>query len=80
MVSSIEVSMNVDVPGSMGKLVMRYRMVFAAFPLVIVALVLRKQFKLYDDSGKCQFPELRECVADLEQASSSRLQNLWTSA
>lgn len=50
--SSIDVSMNVDVPGSMGKLVMRYRMVFAAFPLVIVALVLRKQFKVYDDSGE----------------------------
>ena len=49
--SSIDVSMNVDVPGSMGKLVMRYRMVFAAFPLVIVALVLRRQFKTYDDSG-----------------------------
>ena len=51
--SSIDVSMDVDVPGSMGKLVMRYRMVFAAFPLVVVALVLRKQFKLYDDSGAC---------------------------
>lgn len=49
--SSIDVSMNVDVPGSMGKLVMRYRMVFAAFPLVVVALVLRRQFKIYDDSG-----------------------------
>ena len=49
--TSIDVSMNVDVPGSMGKLVMRYRMVFAAFPLVIVALVLRRQFKMYDDSG-----------------------------
>ena len=49
--SSIKVSMNVDVPGSMGKLVMRYRMVFAAFPLVIVALVLRRQFQMYDDSG-----------------------------
>ena len=50
--SSIDVSMNVDIPGSMGKLVMRYRMVFAAFPLVIVALVLRRQFKTYDDSGQ----------------------------
>ena len=49
--SSIDVSLKVDVPGSMGKLVMRYRMVFAAFPLVIVALVLRKQFKVYDNSG-----------------------------
>lgn len=51
--SSIDVFMNVDIPGSMGKLVMRYRVVFAAFPLVIVALVLRKQFKIYDESGRC---------------------------
>ncbi|KAL8800069.1 MAG: hypothetical protein Q9182_005435 [Xanthomendoza sp. 2 TL-2023] len=49
--SSIDVSLNLDLGGSMGKLVMRYRTVFAAFPLLIVALVLRKQFKLYDDSG-----------------------------
>ena len=49
--SSIDLSMKVDVPGSMGKLVMRYRMVFAAFPMVIVALVVRRQFKMYDDSG-----------------------------
>lgn len=51
--SSIDVSMKVDIPGSLGKLVMRYRVVFAAFPLVIVALVLRKQFMVYDDTGKC---------------------------
>lgn len=50
--SSIDVSLRVDVSGSMGKLVIRYRTVFAAFPLLIVALVLRKQFKVYDDSGK----------------------------
>lgn len=50
--SSIDVSLQVDIGGSMGKLVMRYRTVFAAFPLLVVALVLRKQFKLYDDSGK----------------------------
>lgn len=50
--SSIDVSMKVDIPGSMGKLVMRYRVVFAAFPIVIVALVLRKQFTIYDESGK----------------------------
>lgn len=43
--------MDIDVAGSMGKLVMRYRMVFAAFPIVIVALVLRNQFRIYDDSG-----------------------------
>lgn len=51
--SSIDVSLMVDISGSIGKLVMRYRIVFAAFPLLIVALVLRKQFRLYDDSGKC---------------------------
>lgn len=50
--SSLEVSLKVDIPGSMGKLVMRYRMVFAAFPLLVVALVLRKQFQIYDSSGK----------------------------
>lgn len=50
--SSIDVSLTVDASGSMGKLVMRYRMVFAAFPLLIVALVLRKQFQIYDKSGK----------------------------
>ncbi|KAL8859311.1 MAG: hypothetical protein Q9178_004249 [Gyalolechia marmorata] len=49
--SSIDVSLRVDIGGSIGKLVMRYRTVFAAFPLLIVALVLRKQFKLYDHSG-----------------------------
>ncbi|KAL8711985.1 MAG: hypothetical protein Q9220_003681 [cf. Caloplaca sp. 1 TL-2023] len=49
--SSIDVSLEVDIGGSMGKLVMRYRTVFAAFPLLIIALVLRKQFQLYDQSG-----------------------------
>ena len=50
--STIDVSLKIDIPGSMGKLVMRYRVVFAAFPLVVVALVLRKQFKIYDESGQ----------------------------
>lgn len=50
--SSISVSLQVDILGSMGKLVMRYRMVFAAFPLLVIALVLRKQFSIYDQSGK----------------------------
>lgn len=49
--SSIQVSLQLDVPGSFGKLFMRYRTVFAAFPLLIVALVLRKQFRIYDESG-----------------------------
>lgn len=50
--STLHISMNVDVVGSMGKLWMRYRTVFAAFPLLVVALVLRKQFQLYDQTGK----------------------------
>lgn len=78
--SSIDVKMNVDVPGSMGKLVMRYRMVFAAFPLVIVAMVLRKQFEVYDDSGGCNYSKWKEYATDSEQESLSRLQSLWTSA
>jgi GPI inositol-deacylase len=49
--SSIQVELTVDVLGSMGKLYMRYRTVFAAFPLLIVALVLRKQFRIYDAQG-----------------------------
>lgn len=50
--NSIEMSLKVDVLGSAGKLVMRYRTVFAAFPLLVVAIVLRKQFKIYDTTGK----------------------------
>ena len=49
--STIKISLKVDVPGSMGKLYMRYRTVFAAFPLLVVALVLRKQFRMYDETG-----------------------------
>lgn len=47
----LELSLKVDVLGSMGKLTMRYRTVFAAFPLLVVALVLRQQFKTYDQTG-----------------------------
>ncbi|VBB84091.1 Putative GPI inositol-deacylase [Podospora comata] len=49
--SSIEVELEVDFSGSLGKLYMRYRTVFAAFPLLVVALVLRKQFRVYDTTG-----------------------------
>jgi glycosylphosphatidylinositol deacylase len=49
--SSIKIALKVDIPGSMGKLYMRYRTVFAAFPLLVVALVLRKQFRGYDETG-----------------------------
>ena len=51
--SSLDVSLKVDLPGTLGKLVMRYRMVLAAFPLLVVAMVLRKQFKIYDEYGTC---------------------------
>ncbi|KAF3179124.1 GPI inositol deacylase [Orbilia oligospora] len=49
--SPIEVSVTVDYVGSIGKLAIRYRTVFAAFPLLIVALVLRRQFQEYDATG-----------------------------
>ncbi|KAH6629402.1 GPI inositol-deacylase-like protein [Boeremia exigua] len=49
--STVEVNLRVDVLGSIGKLWMRYRIVFAAFPLLIVALVIRQQFRVYDETG-----------------------------
>lgn len=49
--STINVYLTVDVLGSMGKLYMRYRTAFAAFPLLVVALVVRKQFRVYDGQG-----------------------------
>ncbi|KAI9778963.1 MAG: GPI inositol deacylase [Geoglossum umbratile] len=49
--TSVDISLKVDVVGSMGKLPMRYRTVLAAFPLLVVALVLRKQFSVYDSTG-----------------------------
>lgn len=48
---SIKLSLRVDILGSLGKLWMRYRIVFAAFPLLVVALVLRRQFRTYDQTG-----------------------------
>lgn len=49
--SSLEFRLRPDWPGSLGKLVIRYRTIFAAFPLLVVAMVLRKQFRIYDNSG-----------------------------
>ncbi|OAL47533.1 GPI inositol-deacylase-like protein [Pyrenochaeta sp. DS3sAY3a] len=62
--SSVEVTLKVDILGSLGKLWMRYRVVFAAFPLLIVALVLRHQFRVYDATGVfMSFAQgLNECV------------------
>lgn len=62
--SSVNFELTVDVLGSLGKLWMRYRIVFAAFPLLIVALVLRQQFRTYDATGVfISFAQgLNECV------------------
>lgn len=49
--SLVKAKLRLDVLASLGKLYMRYRTVFAAFPLLIVALVLRKQFRVYDQIG-----------------------------
>lgn len=49
--STVDITLTVDVLSSLGELVMRYRTVFAAFPLLVVALALRKQFQVYDESG-----------------------------
>lgn len=54
----LHVTLKIDIIGSLGKLYMRYRTVFAAFPLLIVTLVLRKQFRVYDTTGVfVSFPE-----------------------
>ena len=47
----IDLSLKVDVMGSLGALVMRYRTAVPAAPLVVVALVLRKQFMRHDRAG-----------------------------
>jgi hypothetical protein len=54
----IDVTLRLDVLGSFGKLWMRYRTLFAAFPLMVVALVLKRQFKVYDETGEYRlFPK-----------------------
>jgi hypothetical protein len=49
--SVIEISVSIDILGSFGKLLMRYRTILAAFPLLIVALVVGKQFSIYNETG-----------------------------
>ncbi|BFZ59415.1 GPI inositol deacylase [Saitoella coloradoensis] len=44
----LSVIIKLDIRGSFGKLVMRFRTVFAAFPLIIICLTLRRQFAEYD--------------------------------
>ncbi|KAF2401642.1 GPI inositol-deacylase-like protein [Trichodelitschia bisporula] len=49
--SALDLDLRLDVVGSFGKLWMRYRTIFATFPLLAVALVLRKQFQVHEESG-----------------------------
>lgn len=48
---SMEVSLQLDMLGSAGQLYMRYRTAFGAFPTLVIALVLRKQFTIYNRTG-----------------------------
>lgn len=50
-VGPFQLRLRVNILASLGKLYMRYRTVFAAFPLLIVALILRQQFRAYDNTG-----------------------------
>ncbi|RPA88061.1 PGAP1-domain-containing protein [Ascobolus immersus RN42] len=47
----VEITLKFDFIGSLGRLVMRYRTIFAAFPLFVVALVIRKQFNHFNAGG-----------------------------
>jgi hypothetical protein len=49
--AELSIELKVDFLASLGQLYMRYRTVFAAFPLLIVTLALRKQFRVYDETG-----------------------------
>ena len=73
--TSIDVSMKVDLIGSLGKLVMRYRTVYPAIPLMVIALVLRKQFVVHDQRGKYPIISAHSTGIDSIQAFSSHFQN-----
>ena len=49
--STLAVKLSHDWTGSLGKLLIRYRTIFAVFPLLVVAMTLRKQFRVYDNTG-----------------------------
>jgi GPI inositol-deacylase len=49
--SPMDVQIKFDLLGSFGKAVIRYRIALAAFPLAIVALVLKRQFSEYNTGG-----------------------------
>ncbi|SMR62901.1 unnamed protein product [Zymoseptoria tritici ST99CH_3D1] len=89
--STVQVSLQVDVLGSAGKLVMRYRTVFASFPLLVIALVLRKQFNVYDTTGvfmsfsqsmdqciRTSLPAIFMALTFFAVAVSKSSHNVWT--
>ncbi|PHH69513.1 hypothetical protein CDD80_6688 [Ophiocordyceps camponoti-rufipedis] len=49
--SPLTARLRLDIWASFGKLYMRYRTILAAFPLLVEAMVLRKQFRVYDETG-----------------------------
>ncbi|KAI9684351.1 MAG: GPI inositol deacylase [Trizodia sp. TS-e1964] len=59
--ATFDISLTLDIPGSLGKLVLRYRTILFAFPLLIVSLVLRQQFIIYDKTGRCVNPDVGSC-------------------
>ncbi|KKF96383.1 GPI inositol-deacylase [Ceratocystis platani] len=63
--SQVRVDIQLDVLGSLGQMYMRYRTVFAAVPLAIVALTMMCQFSIYNDTG--------EFVTFLQALDMSRL-------
>ena len=63
--ASVDLSLEVDVLGSLGKLVVRYRTIMAAFPLLVVALVLCQQFSIYNATGTFSSSSPRSCDVPL---------------
>jgi len=49
--SPLDIQIKFDLLGSFGKAVIRYRIGLAAFPLAVVALVLKRQFSEYNTGG-----------------------------
>ncbi|KAI5290994.1 GPI inositol deacylase [Ascosphaera aggregata] len=47
----VKVDLEIDVLGSLGKLTMGYRTIFASFLVLTIAFILRKQFQVYDTTG-----------------------------
>ena len=47
----VEVRMTFDLYGSFGKVLMRYRILFVSFPILVIALVLKKQMYIYNNGG-----------------------------